>query len=76
MAHAASDKKTLMSLVFTESAISISVVCSMFITTAWIRSGIAFACGFLTVVGLRFMPYESRRALKWSLNLLPLLYIK
>jgi hypothetical protein len=76
MAHAASDKKTLMSLGFTVSAISISAVRSMVITTAWIRSSIAFACGFLTLVGLRFMPYESQRARKWSLNSLPLSYIK
>ncbi len=62
MAHAASDRKTPMSLGFTELAITISVVRSMFITTAWIHSSIAFACGFLTLVGLRVMPYESHRA--------------
>ena len=76
MAHAASDKKMLTSLGFTESAISISAVRSMFMTTAWIRSSIAFACGFLTLVGLRFMPCESHRAQKGSLNSLPLSYIK
>ncbi len=75
MAHAAADKKTSMSLGFSELAILISAVRSMFITTAWIRSSIAFSCGFLTLVGLRFMSYESHRARKWSLNLLPLLSI-
>ena len=75
MAHAASDKKTSMSMVFTESAILISAVRSIVITTAWIRSSIAFVCGFLTLVGLRFMPYESHRARKWSLNSLPLSYL-
>jgi hypothetical protein len=39
-------------------------------------SRIAFTCGFLTLVGLPFMPYVLHRAQKWSLNLLPLLYIK
>ena len=77
MAHAASDRKMLMSLGFTELAISISAVHSLFITTAWIRSRmIAFPLGFSTLVGLCFMPYESHKARKWSLNLLPLLYIK
>ncbi len=38
MAHAASDRKTSMSLGFAESAVLISVVRSMFITTAWIHS--------------------------------------
>ncbi len=55
MAYAASDKKISMSLGFTELAILISDARSMFITTAWIRSSIAFASGFLTLVGLRFM---------------------
>ncbi len=34
MAYAGSDRKTLLSLGFTELAISISAVCNMFITTA------------------------------------------
>jgi hypothetical protein len=29
-------------------------------------------CGFLTLAGLRFRPYESHRILKWRLNPLPL----
>ncbi len=75
MAHVASDKKTSMSLAFTNSAISSSDVCSMFPRTTWICSSIAFACGFLTLVSLHFIPYVSHRDRKWSLNLLPLLYI-
>ena len=74
MAHAASDKKTSMSLGFTESAISISAVRSMFITTAWIRSSIAFACGFLTLVGLRFMPYESHTSVNPIFDLAKLIF--
>jgi hypothetical protein len=75
MAHAASDRKTLMSLGFTELPISISAVHNMFITTACICSSMAFACGFLTLVGLRFMPYVLHRAGKRSLNSLPFLHI-
>ncbi len=76
MTHAASDKKTLMSLAFTNLVVSSSAVRNMFVKTAWIRSSIAFAWAFLTLVGLRFIPYVLHRAWKWSLNLLPLLYIK
>jgi hypothetical protein len=47
MAHAASDKKTSMSLAFTVLAISSSDVHNMFSRTACIHSSIAFACGFL-----------------------------
>jgi len=36
----------------------------------------AFACGFLIVVGLRFMPYESHNVSKCNLNSDPLSYIK
>ncbi len=36
----------------------------------------SFACGFLTVVGLCVMPYDSHRYLKCSLNSLPLSYFK
>ncbi len=39
------------------------------------RSNIAFACGFLSLVGLRFIPYVLHRDWKWSLNSLPLSYI-
>ncbi len=61
---------------FIVSAISSSDVRNMFPRTAWICYNIAFACGFLTLVGLRFnIPYVSHRNWKWSLNTLPLLYI-
>jgi hypothetical protein len=35
-----------------------------------------FACGFLIVVGLRFMPYELHYVSKCNLNSDPLLYVK
>jgi hypothetical protein len=38
------------------------------------RSNIAFACGFLIVVGLCLIPYESHRYSKFNLNSLPLSY--
>jgi hypothetical protein len=47
----------------------------MFPRTAWIRSSIAFTCGFVTLVGLHFIPHVLHRDRKWSLNLLPLSYI-
>ncbi len=75
MAYVASDKKTSTSLAFMVLAISSSDVRNMFPRTAWICSSIAFACGFLTLVGIHFIPYVSHRDGKWSLNLLPLLYI-
>ena len=37
---------------------------------------IAFACGFLIVVGLRLIPYGSHRYSKFNLNSLSLLYTK
>ena len=40
------------------------------------HSNIAFACGFLTVVGLCFIPYDSHRCSKCNLNLDLLSYIK
>ncbi len=60
----------------TESAISDSAVHSICPSTWCTHSNIPFACGFLTVVGLRLIPYDSHRYSKWSLNSLPLLYIK
>ncbi len=65
MAHAVSHRKILMSLGFTELSISLSALCNKFITTAWIRSSIAFACGFLTLTGLCLMPYVLHGAWKW-----------
>jgi hypothetical protein len=77
MAYAASDKKMLMSLVLTNLALLSLAVRSMFVKTARIRStSIAFALGFLILVGLRYMPYVVHRARKCSLNSLPLSYIK
>ena len=61
-----------MSLAVTVSAISKWAVLSMFVSTWWTLSSIAFACGFFIVVGLRLRPYESHRSSKFSLNLLPL----
>ncbi len=40
------------------------------------RSNIAFACGFLIVVGLHLIPYESHRYSKFNLNSLSLSYTK
>ncbi len=50
-----------MSLGATESALLISEVQTIVITTWWIRSSIAFACEFLMLVGLGFTPYDSNR---------------
>ncbi len=36
----------------------------------------SFACGFLIVVGLQFMPYESHNVSKCNLNSDPLSYVK
>ena len=56
----------------TESSILISEVQTIVITTWWIRSSIAFACGYLMLVGLGFTPYDSHRAIMLSLNSIPL----
>ncbi len=72
MDHDAFVRTASMSLGATESAISISEVQIIVITTWCICSSIAFACGFLMLVGLGITPYDSHRAKKWSLNLLPL----
>jgi hypothetical protein len=58
MAHTAYAKKMSMSLVLTDLAISSLAVRSMFVNIACICSSIAFACGFLVLVGLRFTPYD------------------
>jgi len=76
MAHVVLSIKTSTSSGTTDLAISISAVHSICPITWWTRSNIAFACGFLTVVGLRLIPYESHRCSKCNLNSLPLLYIK
>jgi hypothetical protein len=72
MAHAASARKMLMSLALTDSAILSLAVCSMFVNTASMHPSIAFACGFLMLVGLCVMPYVLHRAQKSNLNSLPL----
>ena len=66
-------EKIATSLSLTVSAMSISAVQSIPMIVWCTRSSIAFACGFLTLVSLRFNPYESHRVSKWSLNSLQLL---
>ena len=68
MAQATLVRNVTMSLGATELAISISAVRSIIILTWCTCSSITFAWGFLTLVGLCLMPYESHRTLKWSLN--------
>ena len=72
MAHDTFVRIVSMSLGATQSAILISEVQIIVITTWCICSSIAFACGFIMLVGLGFTPYDSHRVMKWSLNLLPL----
>ncbi len=76
MAHAALSRKTSTSSRTTDLTISISAVHSICPITWCTCSNIAFACGFLTVVGLCLTPYESHRCSKCNLNSLPLSYIK
>ncbi len=76
MAHAALSRKTLMSSEVTESTISNSAVRSICPSTWCTHSNIPFARGFLAVVGLRLIPYDSHRYSKCSLNSLSLSYIK
>jgi hypothetical protein len=76
MAHAALSSKTSTSLGVTESAISNSAVRSICTSTWCTHSNIPFAHGFLTMAGLHVIPYDSHWYLKWSLNSLPLSYIK
>ena len=64
MAHDELVRTASMSLGATESAISISEVRIIVITTWCIHSSIEFACGFLMLVGLGFTPYDSHRAKK------------
>jgi hypothetical protein len=65
-----------MQLAFANPAMSSLDVRNMFPRTVSICYSIAFACGFLTLVGLRFIGYVSHRDWKWSLHLLLLLYIR
>ncbi len=64
MAHDTFVRIVSMSLGATESAILISELQTIVITTWWIHSSIAFACGFLKLVDLGFTPYDSHRAKK------------
>ena len=57
IAHAALSMNVSMSAGSTESTMSNSEVRIMVPMTWWTRSQMAFACGFFTVVGVRFMPY-------------------
>ncbi len=74
--HAALSRKTSTSLGVTDSARSISAVCSICLRTWCMRSNIAFVCGFLTTVGLGFIPYNLHRYSKCSLNSFLLAYIE
>ncbi len=76
MAYAVLSRKTSTSLEVTELAISNSAVRSICPSTWCTRSNTPFARGFLTVVGLHVILYDSHRYSKWSLNSLPLSYIK
>jgi hypothetical protein len=60
----------------TESAMSNSEVRIIVPRTWWTHSQPAFACGFLIVFGLRFMPYESCNVSKCSLNSDPLSHVR
>ena len=75
MAHDAFARSASMSMGATELAMSISEVQAIAITTLCICSSIAFACGFLMLVGFCLTLYESHRASQLSLNSLPLSYI-
>ena len=72
MAHDTFVRILSMSLGATETAISISEVRIIVITTWCIRSSIAFACEFLMLVGLGLAPYDSHRVMKCSLNSRPM----
>ncbi len=78
MAHAVLSRRTLTPLGVTEMVILISAVHSICLRTWCTCSNIAFACGFLIVVGLRLIliQHESNRYSKFNLNSLPLLYTK
>ncbi len=76
MTYAALSRKTLMSSGVNELAISNSAVGRICPSTWCTHSNMPIACGFLTVVGLHLIPYDLHRYSKWSLNSLPLSYIK
>jgi hypothetical protein len=76
MAHAVLSRKTSTSSGVTESAILISAVRNICPRTLCTCSNIAYACGFLIVVGLCLILYESYRYSKFNLNSLPLCYTR
>ncbi len=69
-------RKTSMSLWVTDLAISSSAVHNICARTWCTHSKITFACGFLTMVGLCLISYDSHRHSKFSLNSLPLSCIR
>ena len=54
------------------SEMSKLLVLIMLLITACTLSRIAFYCGFLIVIGLRFSEYDSHKSSKNNLNFLPL----
>ncbi len=76
VAHAALSMNVSMSAGSTDSAMSISEVHIIVPRIWWMRSQMAFACGFSIVVGLCFMPYELHIVSKCNLNSEPLSHIK
>jgi len=77
LAHSALLMNVSMSAEWTESAMSNSEVHIIVPKKTWcLRSQMSFACGFLILDGLRFMPFESHNVSKCNLNSDPLSYIK
>ncbi len=76
IAHSALSMNVSMSAGSTDSAMSISEVRIIVPRTRWMHSHMTFAWGFLIVVGLCFMPYESHSVSKCNLNSDRLSYIK
>ncbi len=68
ISHAVSLINVSVSAGSTELAMSISEVRIIIPRTWWMRSQMAFACGFLIVVGLRSMAYKSHNVSKRNLN--------
>ena len=76
MNHAAMLINVSMPAGSTELAMFILEDCIMVSRTCLMRSQMAFACGFSSVIGLRFMPYELHNISKCNLNSEPLSYIR
>ncbi len=75
IAHATLSRKTLTSSGVNEAATLFSAVQSICQITWCMHSSIAFTWGFLTIVGICFIPYDSHRCSKCRLNSLPFSYI-